>query len=154
MIKKLGIMIIFCFLIIGAVNAAEFKINDGFNPVNEFYSVNDENDMHICTWDYDNETFQEAYFHNSSSYTIVPGDNNTYNTTEDYRTEIQDAISIITANDSGLDHGILEVAEFDGKKYIIYAYIEAGTADDWKTCYDELMKFNENNNIEPIADAI
>ena len=154
MIKKLSIMVIFCFLIIGAVNATDFKINDGFTQTNEYYSVNDENGMHLCTWDYEDETFQEAYFQNSSTYCIVPGDNNTYNTTENYKNEIQDVVSNLTADDSGLDHGVLEVVEFDGKKYIIYAYIEAGRNDDWKKCYDEIMKFNENNNIEPIADVI
>ena len=48
----------------------------------------------------------------------------------------------------------LEIAEFDGNKYIFMVYKEKGTPDDWKYCYDELMKFNANNNIEPMADAI
>ena len=48
----------------------------------------------------------------------------------------------------------MEIVEVDGKKYIIMTYKELGTKEDWKICYDELMKFNENNNLEPIPDAI
>ena len=60
----------------------------------------------------------------------------------------------MTEGNITMDHGVLEIAEVDGKKYIFVTYVEEGTPDDWKACYDELMKFNENNNIEPIADAI
>lgn len=63
-------------------------------------------------------------------------------------------MSYVSAGNVTLDHGILEIAEVNGDKYIFYAYIEDGSEGDWQICYDELMKFNENNNIEPLADAI
>lgn len=42
----------------------------------------------------------------------------------------------------------------NGVKYVIYDYIEGGSEDDWQLCHDELMKFNENNNVEPLSDTI
>ena len=63
-------------------------------------------------------------------------------------------MSYVETGNVTLDHGILEITEIDGSKYIIMAYMDEGSEDDWKICFDELMKFNENNNIEPLADAI
>jgi hypothetical protein len=66
-----------------------------------------------------------------------------------------DSIILNVKDDNAtMDHGILEIAEVDGDKYIIMSYLENGTDDDWKVCFDELMKFNENNGIVPLADAI
>ena len=146
---------LFGFLIIGCVSAAnDFKINDGFEVVNEYYSVNEENGMHLCIWDYDDELTQESYLQNDTDYRITPGDNNTYNTTYNSQGTLGATISYVNNGNISLDHGILEIAEVDGDKYIFYTYIESGSEDDWQICYDELMKFNENNNIEPLADAI
>ncbi len=63
-------------------------------------------------------------------------------------------MSYVETENVTLDHGILEITEIDGSKYIIMAYMDEGSEDDWKNCFDELMKFNESNNIEPLADAI
>ena len=63
-------------------------------------------------------------------------------------------MSYLNNDNVTIDHGVLEIAEIDGVKYIIMAYMEEGTKADWEICFDELMKFNENNNIEPLADAI
>ena len=152
MFKKVMAILLFSFLIIGAVNAVDFKINDGFTPVTEYFSTNDDG-MTLCTWDYD-DTVQEYYLQNSTDYVIVEGDNNTYNITEDNSNEIGDVVSYLTTSKLDVNYGVLEIVELDGQKYVIYAYKEPGTPDDWKACYDELMKFNENNNLEPIADAI
>ena len=155
MIKKLSVFIILCFLIMGAASAAhDFKINDGFTAVNEYYSVNDENGMRINTWDYDDELTQESYLQNDTDYRIVPGDGNTYNVSYNSHSPFGLLMTYMTTGNVSVDHGILEIAEIDGDKYIIMAYMDDGTKDDWKLCFDELMKFNENNNIEPLADAI
>lgn len=153
MFKKLFALLLLIFLVIGAASAADFKLNDGFEQVTEYFSVNNETGMTICTWDYD-ESVQEYYLQNGTGYIIVPGDNNTYNITEDDGSEIVNVISYVTSGKSGLTYGVLEKIELEGKEYVIYAYMEKATPDDWKACYDELMKFNENNNIEPIPDAI
>lgn len=137
----------------GAASAADFKINDGFEEVTEYFSTNNETGMTICTWDND-EYVQEYYLQNGTDYIIVAGDNNTYNITENTVSEIGNALSYFTTGKAGLTYGVLEKVELEGNEYIIYAYIENATPDDWKACYDELMKFNENNNLEPIADAI
>ena len=152
--KILAIISFLIIFMISCTYAADFKINDGFTAENEYYSVNDENGMYMCTWEYDDELTQESYLQNSSNYIIVQGDNNTYNTTEDWSNQLEDIISYMTTSNITFDHGVLEVVEFDGEKYIIYAYMEAGPEEDWKTCYDELMKFNENNKIEPLAEVI
>ena len=155
MIRKLSIFIILCFLIMGAANAAhDFKVNDGFTAVNEYFSMNEENGMRISTWDYDDELIQESYLQNDTDYRIVPGDNNTYNVSYNAHSVFGLVMSYMTTGNVPIDHGILEIAEIGGDKYIIMAYMDDGTKDDWKLCYDELMKFNENNNIEPLADAI
>lgn len=155
MYKKVIYLLLFSFLIIGSVSAENnFTINDGFDVVNEYYSVNEENDMHLCIWDYDDELIRESYLQNDTDYLITPGYNNTYNTTYNSHGSLTTAQSYLTTGNAPLDYGILEIAEVDDKKYIFYTYIEYGTEDDWQICYDELMKFNENNNIEPIADAI
>ena len=153
MFKKLFALLLLSFLVIGAASAADFKLNDGFEQVTEYFSMNNETGMTICTWDYD-ETVQEYYLQNGTGYIIVPEDNNTYNVTEDNGNEIGNVISYETSGKSGLTYGVLEKIELEGKDYVIYAFIEKASPDDWKACYDELMKFNENNNIEPIADAI
>ena len=155
MYRKLACIMLFCFLIIGTASAAhEFKVNDGFSKVNEYYSENEENGMRITTWDYDDEDIREAYLQNDTDYSIVPGDNNTYNVTYNSHGTLDAVMSYVETGNVTLDHGILEIAEIGGSKYIIMAYMDEGSEDDWKTCFDELMKFNENNNIEPLADAI
>ena len=153
MFKKLFALLLLSFLVIGAASAADFKLNDGFEQVTDYSSMNNETGMTICTWDYD-ETVQEYYLQNGTGYIIVPGDNNTYNVTEDNGNEIGNVISYVTSGKSGLTYGVLEKIELEGKDYVIYAFIEKASPDDWKACYDELMKFNENNNVEPIADVI
>ena len=153
MFKKLFALLLLSFLVIGAASAADFKLNDGFEQVTEYFSMNNETGTTICTWDYD-ETVQEYYLQNGTGYIIVPGDNNTYNVTEDNGNEIGNVISYVTSGKSGLTYGVLEKIELEGKDYVIYAFIEKASPDDWKACYDELMKFNENNNVEPIADVI
>ena len=153
MFKKLFALLLLSFLVIGAASAADFKLNDGFEQVTDYFSMNNETGMTICTWDYD-ETVQEYYLQNGTGYIIVPGDNNTYNVTEDNGNEIGNVISYVTSGKSGLTYGVLEKIELEGKDYVIYAFIEKATPDDWKACYDELMKFNENNNVEPLADAL
>ena len=153
MFKKLFALLLLSFLVIGAASAADFKLNDGFEQVTEYFSMNNETGMTICTWDYD-ETVQEYYLQNGTGYIIVPGDNNTYNVTEDNGNEIGNVISYVTSGKSGLTYAVLEKIELEGKDYVIYAFIEKASPDDWKACYDELMKFNENNNVEPIADVI
>ena len=155
MYKKVIYVLLFSFLIIGAASAAnDFKINDGFDVVNEYYSVNEENGMHLCIWDYNDEIIQESYLQNDTDYRIAPGDNNTYNTTYNSHGTLSATMSYLENGNITLDHGILEVAEVNGDKYIFYTYIEYGSEDDWQICYDELMKFNENNNITPLADVI
>ena len=49
MYKKLACILLFTFLIIGTASAYEFKVNDGFTPVNEYYSENEDNCMRIST---------------------------------------------------------------------------------------------------------
>ena len=147
--------LLFGFLIMGCACAAnDFKINEGFDEVSEYYSVNEENGMQLCVWDYDDEGIQEAYLQNSTDYRITPGDNNTYNTSYNSQGTLGATISYASNGNVTLDYGVLEVVEVDGVKYIIYTYIDSGSKDDWQKCYDELMKFNENNNVEPLADAI
>ena len=153
MFKKLFALLLLSFLVIGAASAADFKLNDGFEKVTDYFSENNETGMTICTWDYD-ESVQEFYLQNGTGYIIVAGDNNTYNITEDDGSEIGNVISYVTSGKSGLTYGVLEKIELEGKEYVIYAYMEKATPDNWKDCYDELMKFNENNNVEPLADAL
>ena len=155
MYKKVICTLLFGFLIIGAASAAnDFKINDGFDVINEYYSINEENGMNLCIWDYDDELTQESYLQNDTNYRITPGDNNTYNVSYNSQGTLSATLSYLNTGNVTLEHGILEIAEVNGEKYIFYAYIEDGTEDDWQICYDELMKFNENNNIAPLADAI
>lgn len=153
MYRKLFALLILGFLVIGAASAADFKINDGFEEVTEYFSVNNETGMTLCTWEND-ESVQEYYLQNGTGYIIVAGDNNTCNVTEDDVNGIEHAISYVTTGKVGLTYGVLEKVEFEGNEYVIFAYMEKASPDDWKACYDELMKFNENNNIEPMADAI
>ena len=115
MYKKILLALIFAFIVIGASSAAEFKINEGFTPQTEYYSVNEENGMHLCTWDYEDELNQEFYLQNSSDYRIVAGDNNTYNITEDINGELADTISYLTSGNAGLNYGVLEIVEDDGE---------------------------------------
>ena len=153
MYKKVIFALLLGFLVIGAASAADFIINDGFENVNEYYSIDEDNSMYLYTWNYDDELMQEAYLQNDTDYRIVSGDNNTYNVS--YSADItSDLISYLNSSEISLDYGVLEVAEVNGVKYIFMVYKENGSKNDWKTCYDELMKFNENNNIEPLADAI
>ena len=155
MYKKIVCILLFGFIVIGAASAAhDFEINDGFTKISEEYSFNNETGMDLTTWEYDDEILQEAYLQNDTDYRIVPGDNNTYNVSYNAKGTIGAAMSYISSGNATVDHGILEIAEVDGVKYIIMAYMGDGTPDDWKLCYDELMKFNENNGIEPLADAI
>jgi hypothetical protein len=155
MYKKILCMVLFGFLIIGAASAAhDFIINDGFTSISEEYSFNNETGMDLTTWEYDDEILQEAYLQNDTDYRITPGDNNTYNVSYNAKGTLGAAVSYMSNENVTVDHGILEIAEVDGVKYIIMTYMDDGTPDDWKLCYDELMKFNENNGIEPLADAI
>jgi hypothetical protein len=153
MYKKVVCAILFGLLIVGAVSAYDFKLNEGFDAVTEYYSMNDEG-MIISTWDYDDEDIQEAYLKNDTDYKIVSGDNNTYNVTYNYHDTLDSIILSANGENITVDHGILKIAELDGDKYIIMSYLENGTDGDWKPCFDELMKFNQNNGIEPLADAI
>lgn len=155
MYKKLFAILLLSFLVIGAASAASiFEINEGYDPISDESAFNEKTNMYLDTWDYDDELVQEYYLQNASDYSIVSGDNDTYNITYDSVGQIGDAVSYLSNGTVALDHGIMEIVEVDGKKYIIMTYKELGTKEDWKICYDELMKFNENNNLEPIPDAI
>lgn len=156
MYKKIFAFVLLSFLIIGAASAVDFKINDGFeqSDLSDVVFQNEETGMDLYTWDYDDELIQEYYLQNSSDYGIVAGDNNTYNVAYGFGGTGTYLMSYLTTGNIGIDHGVLEIAEVDGKKYIFMTYMESGSSDDWEACYDELMIFNENNNIEPIADAI
>ena len=154
MYKKIFGILLLSFLIIGAASAADFKINDGFEQWSDVVFQNNETGMEIYTWDYDDELIRESYLQNGSGYRIVSGDDNTYNVSYDFDMPNAHIITYLLTGKVTADHGVLEVAEFDGKKYIFMAYVERGTPDDWKPCHEELLKFNELNNIEPIADAI
>ena len=155
MYKKLFAILLLSFLVIGAASAASiFEINEGYDPISDESAFNEKTNMYLDTLDYDDELVQEYYLQNASDYSIVSGDNDTYNITYDSVGQIGDAVSYLSNGTVALDHGIMEIVEVDGKKYIIMTYKELGTKEDWKICYDELMKFNENNNLEPIPDAI
>ena len=155
MYKKLFAILLLSFLVIGAASAASiFEINEGYDPISDESAFNEKTNMYLDTWDYDDELVQEYYLQNASDYSIVSGDNDTYNITYDSVGQIGDAVSYLSNGTVALDNGIMEIVEVDGKKYIIMTYKELGTKEDWKICYDELMKFNENNNLEPIPDAI
>ena len=60
MYRRLLAFLILGFLVIGAASAADFKINDGFEEVTEYFSVNNETGMTLCTWEND-ESVQEYY---------------------------------------------------------------------------------------------
>ena len=155
MYKKLMIFLLLGFLVIGAASAVDgIQVNDGFNATSDASYTNEELDMDLYTWDYDDEIIREAYLQNDTDYKIVESDNNTYNVTYCFQSEITGAMSYLTSGEIPLDYGTLEIAEINGKKYIIMTYVEEGNIDDLERCYDELMKFNELNNIEPLADAI
>lgn len=155
MYKRAVCILLFGLMIIGVASAANnFIINEGFSQVNEYYSINDDNGMTLKTWDYDDEGLREAYLQNDTDYLIVPGSNNTYNITYNAHGTLDSVVAYVNNENISMDHGILEIAEVNGDKYIFMTYMEEGTDNDWKICYDELMKFNENNNIEPMADAI
>ena len=94
MYKKIMMMLLLSFLVLGAASAADFKTNDGFVAQNEYYSLNNDTGMSLCTWDYNDEMVQEAYLQNDTDYIIVEGDNNTYNTTYDSAGDFQDLLSI------------------------------------------------------------
>jgi hypothetical protein len=148
-------MLLFACLIISAVSAAEdFKIDEGFDEISESYFTNEETGMNLYLWDYDDETIQEYYLQNDTDYSIVSGDNNTYNVSYNSHGTISSLMDYANDGNVSIDHGILEIAEVDGHKYVFMTYIEEGSKDDWKVCFDELMKFNENNGIVPLADAI
>lgn len=154
MYKRLFGILLLSFLIIGAANAADFKINEGFEQWSDVVFQNKETGIEIYTWDYDDELIRESYLQNSTDYTIVQNDDNTYNMTYDFTGQTGHLISYMTTGNVTIDHGVLEVAEYGGEKYIFVAYKEEGTNADWEPCHEELIKFNELNNIEPIADAI
>lgn len=155
MFKKIVCILLFGCLIVGAVSAADdFKINDGFDEISESFFTNEKMGMNLYLWDYDDEIIQDSYLKNDSDYSIVSGDNNTYNVSYNCHGPIGSLMDYANDGNVSVDHGILEIAEVDGHKYIFMTYIEEGSEDDWKVCFDELMKFNEDNGIEPLADAI
>ena len=128
MYKKLFVCVVLSFIVLGAASAADFKINDGFTPQSDYYSLNEDEGLYLCTWDYDDELIQEAYLKNDTGYIIVQGDNNTYNTSYDSASNLQDVLSYLTRANIIVDHGVLEVAEVDGKKYVFMVYKNAGTS--------------------------
>ena len=97
MYKKVFAILLLSFLIIGAASAADFKINDGFEKWSDYVFKNNESGMDLYTWDYDDEYIQESYLQNSSDYNIVSGDNNTYNVTYNFDTEISQVTSYLTS---------------------------------------------------------
>ena len=49
MYKKIMMMMLLSFLVISAASAADFKLNDGFIEQSEYYSLNNDTGMHLCT---------------------------------------------------------------------------------------------------------
>ena len=122
MIKKIFALLILSFLVIGAASAADFKLNDGFEQVTEFFSANNETGMTICTWDYD-DSVKEYYLQNDTDYIIVEGDNNTYNTTEHTSSEMGDVMNYMTSGNIGLSYGVLEIAiKFNFRKILFFLF--------------------------------
>lgn len=178
MFKKLGILIVVFFVIIGIFIAADSKFNnlkinneteeieDNSNFTNETIVIN--NDSEISNES--NNTFKiSSEFERWTDTVFLNKKDEHYKL---YTLKYEDAKDTYLVNNSNYtlfngdsntfkfinnelgDSGVFEVINVNNTKYIILVYVDKGKQEAWKQSYDYIMEFNELNNVNAIKEEI
>ena len=135
-ILKIMIGIILIFLLVGVASAYP---NDDFKAPSSLHKVGsngfeDGQSHNINIFEYTADS-HDVWFVNDTDYIMEPyeGEDNFY-------------LYVQKPNDAG----IFEIVEKDGKQYLVTSHSEKG-AEETPTVLQNLLEFNELNNIKPIA---
>ncbi len=143
MFKKVFLGLILCLILVSAVSAIDttsFTVPDDFEDVGDgVYVLYDtlKEPQQVLSVVSHTEHDADDYLTNDTvnGYTVYPCENNTYNFV-----------------DKSMDEkGSFELIEVDGEMFIIdFAEYGIDDASDFNETFDNLMKFNELNGVEPI----
>ena len=131
MYKKIGLILLLIALVMMpcfAVDINDYKIPNGFKVEDETWVSNGEYGIGI--YKYEDSDF-EKFFTNTTNTTVFTADN----------------ITNFTC-DKGI--GCDEIVLIDDEKFLIESYHNTTDSSKLQDCYDNLLEFNELNNLEPI----
>ncbi len=143
MFKKVFLGLILCFILVGAVSAVDIT---SFTALDDFEDVGDgvyvlydtfKQPQQVLSVVAHTEHDAEDYLTNDTEngYTVYEYENNTYNFVDESMDE----------------KGSFELIEVDGKMFIVdFAKYGIDNEKDFNETFDDLMKFNELNGVEPI----
>ena len=140
MFKKIGIILIFGIILIGAASAANqtsFKQPDGFEDIGDgvyvLYDAFKNADEILSVVKYNEHDWKDYITNDTGNKYVVHENNKTYNYTDGSVNEI----------------GSFELIEVNGEKYII-DFAKTGADNDLAQTYENLLEFNKLNNMTPI----
>ena len=131
------ILLILTVSVVSAVNPDDFKCPDGYEKIGTAsyngYEFRNGDNQNLDIYDWDGLT--NIWFGNYDSHSCWHYDNNIYAYT-----------------DAGFC-GYEELVEHDGKTYLIVSFIRTSSvgSDIPDSLYENLLEFNELNNLEPVS---
>ncbi|MBR0059340.1 MAG: hypothetical protein IJP99_08435 [Methanobrevibacter sp.] len=138
--KKITILLLFTFLIIGAAYAYEFKAPNDLHKIGTNSYV-DEKGHNIVIQNYTDNS-HKTWFENDTGYLVQKYNNNDsfylYADSSEVNPNKAEAV------------GILEVVEIDGDKYIINSWTPNDNEKDMELIWQNLLEFNKLNKLTPI----
>lgn len=145
-IIKMLIGICILSLIIGTASAEivdEFKAPSPLNPFGtSSFADGQGHNIQICE---DTEDFHKIWFENNTetSYLVEPyqGNDSFYLYVDGAESDPNSAEAL----------GIIEIVENNGNKYIVNSWTANDNDNDFKIAYENLLEFNEINQLTPIS---
>jgi len=137
--KKIAILLLFTFLIIGAVYAVDFKAPNGLEKLGQHGFV-DKKGHNIDFQNY-TDSSHKTWFENDTDY-MVQKHNDTFYIYADGSDVDPDKVEAV---------GILEVVEVDGEKYIVNSWTPNNNNEkDMQIIWNNILEFNKLNKLTPI----
>ena len=141
--KKIILLLLFTFLIIGvayAANVPDFKAPNGLHKSGTSNFI-DEKGHNIQVME-DTDSSHKAWFENNTGSLVQKYDKN------DSFYLYADSSEVDPSKAEAV--GILEVVECDGNKYIIASWTPKDDKKDMELVWENLLEFNKLNKLTPI----
>ena len=137
--KILILLIILClsFGVVYAVDIDAFKTPDDFKDFQDGCAAYDSNPGVMLYVEKAGDTYKQDWFTNASDLTV---------------SEVNDTHIFYYESDSMWMYGYQEIIDIDGDVYLVSINQDSELSPGEKDLYlEDLIKFNELNNLEPIA---
>lgn len=125
----IGTILLLTIGITAATEISDFKLNDGYTKKSTNLATKDNFELTITKYTND----YNSLFENDKGYTVITANNITNYTDTEFNTV-----------------GCLEIVESNGEKIVIGVQYNNNDNSKIQECYDTLLEFNKNNNLQPI----